>query len=99
MKYILTSNTLTQKSDVYGLLLPWLGEGLLTSNGEKWHQRRKMITPTFHFKILQEFYKTMNFNCHKFVDKMKKISNVGNTIIDIQNQVHFLTLDIICGRF
>ena len=32
-------------------LQKWLGEGLLISSGDKWHTRRRMITPTFHFEV------------------------------------------------
>jgi len=51
---ILTSHKNLDKSTDYNMLVRWLGTGLLTSTGRKWHQRRKIITPTFHFKILDE---------------------------------------------
>ncbi|KAM7345241.1 cytochrome P450 4e2-like isoform 2-T2 [Cochliomyia hominivorax] len=95
LEFILSSNTLIQKSDAYDMLHPWLGEGLLTSTGIKWHKHRKMITPSFHFKILQDFHEVMNANSNKFVEKLKNISK-GETIIDFQDQVHYLTLDVIC---
>lgn len=32
------------KSQDYDYLQPWLGTGLLTSHGKKWHSRRKVRT-------------------------------------------------------
>ncbi|XP_037823515.1 cytochrome P450 4e2-like [Lucilia sericata] len=95
VEFILSSNSLIQKSDIYDMLHPWLGEGLLTSTGAKWHKHRKMITPSFHFKILQDFHAVMNENCNKFVEKLKNVAK-GDTIIDFQDQAHYLTLDVIC---
>ena len=30
---------------------------LILSTGDKWKSRRRLITPTFHFKILNDFVK------------------------------------------
>ncbi|XP_065368487.1 cytochrome P450 4e2-like [Calliphora vicina] len=95
IEFILTSNTLIQKSDIYDMLHPWLGEGLLTSFGAKWFKHRKMITPSFHFKILQDFHEVMNVNCNTFVEKLKNVAK-GESIIDFQDQTHYLTLDVVC---
>ncbi len=47
-------------TQIYPLLEPWLGKGLATNNGESWQQRRKLLTPAFHFQILQNFLPIMN---------------------------------------
>lgn len=52
---LLSSSKHTQKGMIYELLRPLLGDGLLNSNGSKWQQRRRILTPTFHFSILQQF--------------------------------------------
>ncbi|KAH8273663.1 hypothetical protein KR018_007557 [Drosophila ironensis] len=95
LEYILNSQQLIQKSTIYSLLHPWLGSGLLTSYGSKWHKHRKMITPSFHFNILQDFHQAMNENATKFIAQLKKAA-AGDTIIDFQEHANYLTLDVIC---
>lgn len=95
MQFILSSNTLIKKSDIYDMLNPWLGQGLLTSTGSRWHKHRKMITPSFHFNILQDFHTVMNENSSKFINHLRKVS-AGDNIFDFQDESHYLTLDVIC---
>ena len=39
----------------YEIGINWLGEGLLIANGDKWARNRRLITPAFHFDILQNY--------------------------------------------
>lgn len=71
---VLTNSNLTIKADEYDFLKPWLGEGLVTSNGKKWKARRKMLTPTFHFKILQDFVPVMHEHCLVLLEKLYSLS-------------------------
>ncbi|XP_022229687.2 uncharacterized protein LOC111079011 [Drosophila obscura] len=95
LEFILSSQTLISKSDIYDLTHPWLGLGLLTSTGSKWHKHRKMITPAFHFNILQDFHEVMNDNSTKFIKHLKNVA-AGDNIFDFQEQAHYFTLDVIC---
>ncbi|XP_075167440.1 uncharacterized protein LOC142239539 [Haematobia irritans] len=95
MEFILSSKSLLAKSDIYDMLHPWLGQGLLTAKGLGWHKHRKMITPSFHFQILVEFLDVMNRNSAKFIQKLRDVSKNDN-IFDFQEIVKYLTLDIIC---
>lgn len=70
VELILNSSKHITKSLVYKFLHPWLGTGLLTSTGAKWHSHRKMITPTFHFKILDMFVDVFVEKCQILVDKL-----------------------------
>jgi len=96
---ILSSNTLTHKSIHYDFLSEWLGRGLLTSNGIKWKTRRKMLTPSFHFKILDDFIPIMNEQTSVLVKKLKEAADSpGGCVEDISKPILHLALDIICRK-
>nr|AAT38513.1 ubiquitous cytochrome P450 [Phyllopertha diversa] len=72
----------------------WLGFGLLTSGGNQWRKHRKIITPAFHFQILEEFIEVFNSQADVLVKKLKEESKKGT--IDIYPFIARCTLDIIC---
>jgi cytochrome P450 len=55
VEVVLSSHKHISKGPDYRFIQPWLGLGLLTADGERWKARRKMITPAFHFNILEDF--------------------------------------------
>ncbi|KAK5926281.1 hypothetical protein CgunFtcFv8_021865 [Champsocephalus gunnari] len=91
---VLTNAVHMEKSYVYTFLHPWLGTGLLTSTGPKWRQRRKMLTPTFHFSILTEFLEVMNEQAEILVEKLEK--QAGKGPFNCFNHITLCALDIIC---
>lgn len=64
--------------------------------GIKWHTRRKMLTPTFHFKILENFIPIFNRNAKLLT---KNFTSSKNTAVEVDSYVSLCTLDIICGEF
>lgn len=84
-----------EKSYGYDLLKPWLGEGLLLSKGTKWHKRRKIITPTFHYGILESFCDVFSEKSKILVDKLEMHCGTGEPF-DIYRYITRVTLDIIC---
>ncbi|CAH0554675.1 unnamed protein product [Brassicogethes aeneus] len=72
MELVLTNMKHITKNKTYDFLQSWLGTGLLTSTGAKWQSRRKLLTPSFHFSILQEFLKTFNAESQSLVEVLKK---------------------------
>ncbi|ROT63646.1 Cytochrome P450 4C1 [Penaeus vannamei] len=68
---ILSSQRHLHKSWDYTLLHPWLGEGLITSAGSKWHSRRKLLTPAFHFKILEDFVDVFTSQTDTLVKRLR----------------------------
>ncbi|XP_029292888.1 cytochrome P450 4V8 [Cottoperca gobio] len=91
---ILSNAVHMEKACLYNFLHPWLGTGLLTSTGPKWRQRRKMLTPTFHFSILMEFLEVMNEQSEILVEKLEK--QAGKGTFDCFNHITLCALDIIC---
>lgn len=90
---ILGSSRHINKSNIYNLLEPFLKTGLLTSNGEKWHKRRRMLTPAFHFDILKEFAEVFKEESDRLVESLKL--KVGEDI-DIIPVSYLFTLNTIC---
>lgn len=90
---VLSSQRNLTKNNMYEFLVEWLGTGLLISTGQKWHSRRKIITPTFHFKILQQFVDVFNHQNRIFIDKIK--GRKGEEAFDVYSDVTLMSLDII----
>ncbi|XP_066945976.1 cytochrome P450 4C1-like [Macrobrachium rosenbergii] len=91
---VLSSSRLLEKNFAYYFLHPWLGAGLLTSSGQKWHSRRKLLTPAFHFKILEDFVEVFNAESLKMVAKLR--ARADGEPFNAFPYVTRCTLDIIC---
>ncbi|GFG37750.1 hypothetical protein Cfor_02942, partial [Coptotermes formosanus] len=91
---ILRSSEHLDKTEPYEFLQDWLGTGLLTSTGQKWHSHRKMITPTFHFTILDSFVEVFSEKGEILISKLRK--EVGSQGFNICPYITKCTLDIIC---
>jgi cytochrome P450 len=85
-----------KKSPAYNLLNKWLGTGLLTSTGTKWQTRRKILTPAFHFNILQDFIQTFNEKTEELVEVLK--GECYNTCTEITPIITHFALKIIGGE-
>ena len=90
---LLSSTVQISKSEAYSFLHPWLGRGLLTGDGERWRRHRyihlalsssdsgitrKLLTPAFHFSILEEFLPVMEVHTRTLLEKLA--AHAGNTI-------------------
>lgn len=90
----MTSTTHINKSTAYFPLLPWLGTGLIVSGGEKWHKDRKLLTPAFHFKIMDEFNPLINKHAMILCNKIKTTLNYQ--ITNCVSTMSACALDTIC---
>ncbi|GFY45250.1 cytochrome P450 4c3 [Trichonephila inaurata madagascariensis] len=92
---ILSSNENIGKGFEYEFITPMLKEGLLTSKKDKWRYRRKLLTPSFHFRILDEFIPIFNEQANIFASKIAANMEI-TPWIDIAPLASLCTLDIIC---
>ncbi|RZF33244.1 hypothetical protein LSTR_LSTR013005 [Laodelphax striatellus] len=83
-----------EKSQEYDYLHPWLGTGLLTSTGLKWHKRRKILTPAFHFRILDDFIDVFREQSDILVEKLEK--EIDKDPFNIFPYITSCTLDVVC---
>lgn len=94
---LLTSSNVINKAVEYKFLEPWIGEGLITSGRAKWRFRRKIITPAFHFRILDDFLPIMNQEATRLIEKLNQNKYLGTEqAIDIAPLIALCTLDTIC---
>ncbi|XP_069134830.1 cytochrome P450 4A25-like isoform X1 [Argopecten irradians] len=77
---------------VYRSLLPWLGDGLLVSDGPKWERNRKLLTPAFHFDILQPYVNVYNKVADILLDKLWSEGDGGHSV-EVAGPVGLATLD------
>lgn len=90
---VLSSSVSLDKSWEYRFLHPWLGLGLLTSTGSKWRTRRRILTPAFHFRILEDFLPVFNEQSLVLVKKLQRLAD--QEWVDITPMVVLCTLDIV----
>ncbi|XP_069704257.1 cytochrome P450 4C1-like [Periplaneta americana] len=88
---LFSSNTELEKAYLYNFVKPWLGEGLLTSKGNHWRKHRKLLTPTFHFRILEQFVEVFNRNGRILLDKL--LNRVDGPEFDIASYITLYALD------
>ncbi|CAD7014192.1 cytochrome P450 4p1 [Ceratitis capitata] len=84
---------LITKGLVYNFMVPFLNRGLLTSSGKRWHARRKMLTPTFHFNILGQFEEIFKEESKKFVENLEASDLNSITLNEI---IPRFTLNTVC---
>ncbi|VVC32803.1 Hypothetical protein CINCED_3A011220 [Cinara cedri] len=94
IKALLSSSQHINKGPEYGMLKPWLNKGLLTSGNQKWHSRRKLLTYTFHFKILETYIPTFNKHAKLLTKELGKMVSSGQRV-SLYSYMTLCALDII----
>ncbi|XP_023220300.1 cytochrome P450 4V2-like [Centruroides sculpturatus] len=94
LEILMSNNTNNYKETGYKFLNTWLKDSLLISSGSKWKARRKLLTRSFHFKILEEFFPIFNDHCSIMLEIMKQ--SADKEWVDIVPIITKCILDINC---
>ncbi|CAH1400217.1 unnamed protein product [Nezara viridula] len=94
VKPILTSHTnITKGRFEWSFFKPMFRDGVIISEGEKWRTRRKILEPSFHFKILKRSIESVARYAEEYVSNL--LNSEGKPT-EIEDMIYLLTLKIIC---
>lgn len=96
LEVVFTNTKFLSKSSQYSFLNASLGEGLLFSTNKKWFTRRRIITPTFHFKILEQFFEV--FIKHNKILLGKIAQTADGKKFDIFPLITNSVMNALCGE-
>ncbi|TGZ50137.1 Cytochrome P450 4C1 [Temnothorax longispinosus] len=116
MKQVFPSTVNITKGEEYDLLRPWLGNGLLTSTGKdakslhvyqlvctygkQWFHDRKLIGPTFHFSILDQFAVVLSEKAEILIKCLEReIEKDSGKAVDVFPLIVNAALDVICDNY
>ncbi|XP_029666547.1 cytochrome P450 4C1-like [Formica exsecta] len=97
LESIFQSYTHVEKAKVYDILKLWLGNGLLTAPVKQWYRDRRILSPVFHFNILEQFAVIMSEKTEIIIKCIEeKLAKDSTKVIDIIPFMQKITFNIIC---
>ncbi|KAF4526741.1 hypothetical protein B566_EDAN015311 [Ephemera danica] len=93
---ILSSTEHIKKSFEYDIMSKFFGNGLVTTEVSKWHSRRKLLTPAFHFNILERYIPVFCEKTRILIAKLESAISANPEGINIVPYITRCALDIIC---
>jgi cytochrome P450 len=84
------------KSSNYNQLKGFLGNGLLTSDGDFWLRQRRLAQPAFHHKQLAKLFSTMVETCNDLLTGWEAVAGQDRTL-DVSREMMRVTLSVV-GR-
>jgi cytochrome P450 len=95
IKHVLVDNNKNYtKSFAYDIIKIFLGNGLLTSEGEFWKKQRRLAQPAFHKQKLELMFQNMLEETNQTIHTLKKFADT-NQEINFNSILYNLTLNIV----
>lgn len=95
IKYVLVENNKNYtKSFAYDIIKLFLGNGLLTSEGDFWKRQRRLAQPSFHKEKLNQMFGNMVEQTQKCITNLDKYADT-NQSVNLSDVLYKLTLDIV----
>ena len=96
IKHVLGDNSQNyHKSVKYEKLETFLGQGLLTSEGDYWKRQRHMMQPYFHLKQIGRFANDMTAATEAMLARWQSQAASGQPL-DVAGEMMRLTLTVVC---
>jgi cytochrome P450 len=73
-----------------------LGNGIMTSEGDFWRRQRRMMQPSFHRRVIDQFSRLIREVNDKFVARWEQKAARGE-LVNISDDASELTLEIVLG--
>ncbi len=96
VRYVLQDNhpNYDKRNYDYEMLRPFVGDGLITSNGDPWLRERRLIQPTFHQDHLAKFATAMNPAIQSRLETWRPLAERGR-VVDVAREMNELALEIV----
>ncbi len=96
IKYVLQQHARNYNKDLitYTMFQPFLGQGLLTNDGQSWLHQRRLIQPAFHRKRLTAYGTLMTDATVAMLERWQACSERG-TPLQMEEEMMRLTLRIV----
>jgi cytochrome P450 len=80
-------------SPAFQLLLPLVGKGLLSNDGESWLRQRRLAQPAFHRGQIQELAQVMTTTAERRLVRWEEMAHSGK-VVSFDREMMELTLEI-----
>lgn len=89
---VVQSSSAPKEKFAYNMVKPFIGDGLITSEGDKWLRMRRLLTSAFHFDILRPYVRVFQESTKVLLGKW---SSQGRGEVELFHHVSLMTLDSI----